>query len=86
MISGLFQLFDGFQVVGMGALRGLKQARFALFATTFSFWVVGIAVTMYAFFNRQPIGIWVGLLVGLAVACIIHHTRISRSLVDRSVE
>src|SRR5690606_22969826 len=33
MIAGLFQFFDGFQVVGMGALRGLREANFALLAT-----------------------------------------------------
>ncbi len=80
MISGLFQLFDGFQVVGMGSLRGLKQGKFALIATLLSFWVVGFIVMLFFFYQGSPVGIWAGLLAGLAVACVVHHTRISQSL------
>ncbi len=75
MIAGLFQFFDGFQVVGMGALRGLREANFALIATSLSFWVVGGSVVAYAYFHQAPRGIWLGLLAGLAVASVAHHTR-----------
>lgn len=75
MIAGLFQFFDGFQVVGMGTLRGLREANFALLATSLSFWLVGASVVAYAYINEAPRGIWLGLLAGLAVASISHHTR-----------
>ncbi len=75
MIAGLFQFFDGFQVVGMGALRGLREANFALLATSVSFWLIGASVVAYAYTHQAPRGIWLGLLTGLAVASIAHHTR-----------
>lgn len=74
-IAGFFQLFDGFQVVGMGTLRGLKDTRFAFMATLFAFWVCGISVVVWQFQAQNPTGLWAGLLVGLGVASVIHHTR-----------
>ena len=80
MISGLFQFFDGFQVVGMGGLRGLKQGRFAFAATTICFWFIGLGTVLWFYSQGSPIGIWVGLLVGLAAASIAHHTRLGLTL------
>lgn len=82
MIAGFFQLFDGLQVVGMGAMRGLREARFAFWATTLSFWAVGISVVYWAYTTRFPPGIWLGLLTGLAVASVAHHTRAAYVLRD----
>lgn len=79
-IAGFFQLFDGFQVVGMGALRGLKDTRFALVATFFSFWCIGIGVVLWQYWAGNPKGLWAGLLVGLGVASIAHHTRARRTI------
>ncbi|MEZ4459519.1 MAG: MATE family efflux transporter [bacterium] len=75
MIAGFFQLFDGFQVVGMGALRGLREAKFALWATSIAFWVIGAATVAWAYVNQWAPGIWFGLLTGLAIASLAHHTR-----------
>ncbi len=75
MIAGVFQFVDGFQVVGMGVLRGLREANFALIATSLSFWLVGASVVAYAYFHESPRGIWIGLLAALTVASIAHHTR-----------
>ncbi len=74
-IAGFFQLFDGFQVVGMGTLRGLKDTRFAFFATFFAFWVCGISVVLWQYLRGDPTGMWAGLLVGLSVASVAHHVR-----------
>ncbi len=80
IIGGFFQLFDGFQVVGMGTLRGLREARYALVATTLSFWVVGLATLVWAYQNHSPVGVWMALLAGLAVACIAHFVRANHVL------
>jgi MATE family multidrug resistance protein len=82
MIAGLFQLFDGLQVVGMGVMRGLREARFAFWATTISFWVIGVSVVFWAYSAAFAPGIWLGLLTGLAVASVAHHTRAAYVLRD----
>ena len=65
------------QVVGMGALRGIKDANFAFKATMFVFWGLGATTVFisYYYFEKSPEGIWVGLLVGLGGAAIVHHLR-----------
>lgn len=75
-VAGLFQFFDGFQVLGMGVLRGLEDVRYAFGATFVSFWVIGIGTVTYFYSQGNPHGIWYGLLVGLAAACLAHHSRI----------
>ncbi len=75
IIAGFFQLFDGFQCVGMGALRGLQDTRFAFIATLIAFWVCGLTMLILAYETREPTWIWYALLVGLAVAMFAHHGR-----------
>lgn len=76
-IAAFFQLVDGLQVVGMGALRGMKDAAYAFKATMISFWIFGAGSVSIAYFifDRSPTGIWIGLLVGLATAALCHHCR-----------
>jgi len=80
VIAGFFQLFDGFQVVGMGTLRGLREARYALIATTLAFWGVGLATLVWAYQNSSAVGVWMALLAGLGVACIAHFVRANHVL------
>lgn len=81
-IAAAFQLFDGYQVVGMGLLRGIKDTRFALVATCIAFWVIGFPIAYHFGLNTElkTRGIWYGMLVGLGVASIIHHIRFYRKL------
>ena len=77
MIAAFFQLFDGLQVVGMGALRGSKDTAFAFKSTMMAFWGCGatcVAIAYYVF-DKSPHGVWIGLLIGLGSASVIHHTR-----------
>lgn len=75
IVGGFFQAFDGFQCVGMGALRGAADTRFAFIATVIAFWCVGVAVVAWQYSIGSPEGIWYGLLVGLGVAMFAHHGR-----------
>ena len=76
MIAGFFQLFDGMQVIGIGGLRGLKETRFAMFATILAFWVIGAIFVYIQFQQKSPAGIWYGLLISLGIAAAMHHFRI----------
>ena len=73
LIAGLFQLFDGTQVVGLGVLRGMGDVNMPTFITFFSYWVVGIPAA-YVFgihLDMGVQGIWYGLTLGLLSSSIL---------------
>lgn len=67
-IAAFFQLFDGLQVVTIGALRGLGDTRTPMFASLVGYWLFGLPVgySLAFTFGRGVAGLWVGMLVGLA--------------------
>jgi len=69
IIAGLFQLSDGIQVVGLGALRGMADVRVPTVVTLIAYWVIGLPLGyVFAFvLDMQEKGIWYGLLIGLTV-------------------
>jgi len=89
LIAGLFQLSDGFQVVVLGALRGLQDVKIPTFITFIAYWIVGFP-TSYVLgkvlgYGSQ--GIWIGLLVGLTVSAILLYMRfnyLTNKLIDKS--
>ena len=68
-----FQLFDGVQVVGAQALRGLKDARVPMVLAGASYWLVGapVCVWLAVGLHMQGLGIWIGFVVCLAVAAAL---------------
>jgi MATE family multidrug resistance protein len=72
-VAALFQIFDGGQVIGMGALRGLKDTRVPMVIAAFAYWVVGIACAVGLAFGvgLGAIGVWIGLLAALIVAATL---------------
>lgn len=89
LIAGLFQLSDGFQVVVLGALRGLQDVKIPTIITFIAYWIVGFP-TSYVLgkvlgYGSQ--GIWIGLLVGLTVSAILLYMRfnyLTNKLIDKS--
>jgi MATE family multidrug resistance protein len=75
--AAIFQLSDGIQVAAAGALRGLKDTKFLMYATTISFWVFGFAASWWFCFERNlgAAGLWIGLIFGLFVAAILNFIR-----------
>lgn len=76
-MAAIFQLSDGLQVSGFGALRGLKDTKVPMFVNIFAYWVIGISVAYYLGFisDYGAPGLWVGLITGLTVAGILHNIR-----------
>jgi multidrug resistance protein, MATE family len=72
-IAALFQIFDGGQVIGAGALRGLKDTRWPMIFAVFAYWVVGMSMALGLGFGAglAGIGIWIGLALALAVAALL---------------
>jgi multidrug resistance protein, MATE family len=66
-IAALFQLFDGFQVVATGALRGLGDTRSPMLAHLAGYWAIGMPVAYVLCFPYAwgASGIWVGLSAAL---------------------
>lgn len=66
-IAAFFQLFDGFQVVAGGALRGLGDTRSPTLAHLAGYWILGMPVIYLSCFvlGWGAAGIWAGLSVAL---------------------
>jgi len=71
-VAAAFQLFDGLQVSALGALRGLKDTRAPMLITLVSYWFVGLGSGIWLAFGRglAGVGLWWGLVIGLAVASV----------------
>lgn len=73
-IAGLFQVFDGTQVVSAGILRGIGDTRFPMVAAALGFWLIGLPLSVLMGFNARlgAEGLWWGSLFALiAVAALL---------------
>ncbi len=68
-IAALFELFDGFQIVATGALRGVGDTRSPMLAHLAGYWLIGLPVAYLLCYPAHwgVSGIWVGLTVALVV-------------------
>ncbi|MCX6294540.1 MAG: MATE family efflux transporter, partial [Bacteroidetes bacterium] len=66
VIAAFFQLSDGIQVVGLGALRGVKDVKIPTVITLFAYWAIGLPMSYFLGFkmNLGVQGIWYGLSLG----------------------
>lgn len=73
MIAALFQLVDGLQVLALGLLRGVQDTTVPMVMATISYWVIGLPASyLLAFtFGFGALGLWLGLVIGLAVAAVL---------------
>lgn len=76
-MAAIFQISDGLQVGGFGALRGLKDTRIPMYVNLFAYWIIGLPLGYYLGIIQQigPQGLWMGLIAGLTVAGVLHNTR-----------
>ncbi|MBO9444556.1 MATE family efflux transporter [Ruegeria sp. R14_0] len=72
-MAALFQLVDGAQVIALGLLRGLQDAKIPMVMAALSYWGVGITSSYYFGFVRgmDGVGVWLGLVLGLACAAVL---------------
>jgi MATE family multidrug resistance protein len=77
-IAGVFQVFDGIQVVSIGLLRGLGDTRVPMLTSILGFWCLGMPVSLWLAFGRDmgAVGLWWGLVVGLAAVAVFLVIRI----------
>jgi len=70
MLSALFQFVDAAQIVALSVLRGVQDTRVPMWLAIVSYWVIGIPASYVMAFvlGWGPVGLWLGLTVGLGVA------------------
>jgi MATE family multidrug resistance protein len=81
-IAGVFQVFDGTQVVAIGVLRGAGDTRTPMAVAMLGYWLLGMPASLYLGFRAGAgaAGLWWGLVVGLAVVAVILLVRVRRRL------
>jgi len=77
IIVALFQIFDGLQVVILGALRGMQDVKIPTLMTFIAYWLIGFPICYYLglYTPLKSTGIWIGLLSGLASASVMLYIR-----------
>ncbi|AZB28406.1 MATE family efflux transporter [Chryseobacterium balustinum] len=77
IIAGIFQIFDGTQVVGLGSLRGVGDVNIPTLITFISYWLIGLPVSylLGVFLHFGINGIWYGLTVGLLASSVLLYFR-----------
>jgi MATE family multidrug resistance protein len=81
-IAGVFQVFDGIQVVSIGILRGVADTRAPMLVNVLGFWLVGVPVSAALGFGAAAgaPGLWWGLTVGLVLVAVVLLWRVRRRL------
>lgn len=76
-MAAIFQISDGLQVSGYGALRGLKDTTIPMVVNFIAYWMVGLPLGYYLGIIQDigPQGLWMGLIAGLTIAAILHNVR-----------
>ena len=72
-VAAAFQLFDGAQTVSAGLLRGVQDTRVPMAIALFGYWIPGLgtAVWLGLYTPLGGLGVWFGLLIGLAVVAAL---------------
>jgi MATE family multidrug resistance protein len=80
VMAGIFQIFDGVQVVALGALRGVADVRTPMLITVLAYLVLSLPVSYVAafVFGLYEIGIWLGYVVGLFASSSLFVLRFRR--------
>jgi MATE family multidrug resistance protein len=81
-LAGVFQVFDGLQVVSLGILRGVGDTRVPMIVNVVGFWLVGLPIGVWLGLQRGmgPAGLWLGLVAGLAAVGIVLGLRVRHRL------
>lgn len=77
LMAAIFQISDGLQVGGAGALRGFKDAHVPMLLSLLAYWGVGfpLAYGLGVVAGLGPRFVWVGLIAGLTVCALLLNLR-----------
>lgn len=82
VVGAFFQIFDGVQVILLGALRGIADVRIPMFLAFFSYIVISLPVSYILAFllDYGAPGVWIGLVLGLGTAAILFGFRLRKQI------
>ena len=90
LVSAVFQISDGLQVVILGALRGLQDVKIPTVITFIAYWLIGFPISY--FLGKEDmygsVGIWLGLLAGLTASGILLYIRfnyLTKKLIHQTI-
>ncbi len=80
VMAGIFQIFDGVQAVGLGVLRGLQDVVVPMIIAFVCYWLVALPLGYVTgfLFGWGVIGVWLGLVISLAMAAVAFLWRFTR--------
>ncbi|HAT8647494.1 TPA: MATE family efflux transporter [Legionella pneumophila] len=76
-ISAIFQIAEATRISLFGALRSLKDTRFTLFISIFSFWIIALPIGYFLAtrLNIGGTGLWWGMVLGAVSSVLLLHWR-----------
>ncbi|MGI4738272.1 MAG: MATE family efflux transporter [Janthinobacterium lividum] len=79
-IAAAFQVSDGLQVVGLGALRGLEDVKVPSVVALLAYWAIALPLGYGLGFGLKlgAPGVWLGLLAGLSTVAVVLLLRFRR--------
>lgn len=80
VVAAIFQVFDGAQVIGAGALRGLSDVKIPTLITFVAYWIFALPGGYVLAFHTPlgAVGVWSGLAAGLGCAAVLLGWRFHR--------
>ena len=68
-----YQLMDAWQITAAGCLRGMQDTKGPMWITMVAYWVIAFPVSIYLarYTEIGAPGVWLGLIIGLTVACVL---------------
>ncbi|WP_051819400.1 MATE family efflux transporter [Streptomyces sp. NRRL S-920] len=87
IVTAFLQFFDCAQNIGVGLLRGLDDTKSGFRITVIGYWAVGLPAAWLLShpLGLETVGIWLGLLTGLATTAVLLLRRYGSSLAAREV-
>ncbi|MFY4720875.1 MATE family efflux transporter [Streptomyces sp. LaBMicrA B280] len=82
IVTAFLQFFDCAQNIGVGLLRGLDDTKSGFRITLIGYWALGLPTAwLFAYaLNLDTLGIWLGLLTGLAATALLLLRRYNSAL------
>ena len=79
-VAAAFQLFDAVQLSALASLRALADVKWPLITSLISYYVIGLPFAYVAgtIWNWGPVGVWIGLLLGLMLAALLFLYRFNK--------
>ncbi|MEU9448644.1 MATE family efflux transporter [Streptomyces sp. NPDC048277] len=88
LVAAVLQFFDCTQNIGVGLLRGLDDTKGGFQVTLIGYWLIGLPAAALLGFavGLDTLGIWLGLLTGLAATAVLLLRRFGRLVTGLSAK